>query len=115
VLCDRAFLLRFFTEGHKDDRLLIVNLGGDIMRPSIAEPLLAPISAAHNWAVSWSSEDPAYGGGGTPEFLALDYADRATANEGAADYYAVAGECAIVLAPCPRQAQREGGIQRRTA
>ena len=38
----RRSLLRFFTADHRDDRLLVVNLGGDLQRPSFAEPLLAP-------------------------------------------------------------------------
>ena len=65
VLSATAFALRFFTEGHRQDRLLLVNLGTDLDRPSIAEPLLAPPDGT-DWLVRWSSEDPAYGGGGTP-------------------------------------------------
>ena len=34
VLSPHAFVLRFFTDHHRDDRLLIVNLGGDLTRPS---------------------------------------------------------------------------------
>jgi maltooligosyltrehalose trehalohydrolase len=64
VLSPAACLFRFFTEGHADDRLLIVNLGADLHRGSFAEPLIAPPSNAA-WRVEWSSEDPRYGGGGT--------------------------------------------------
>jgi maltooligosyltrehalose trehalohydrolase len=64
VLGPEAFLLRFFGEGG-DDRLLLVNLGRDLERRSIPDPLVAP-PQGRSWALLWSSEDPAYGGGGTP-------------------------------------------------
>jgi maltooligosyltrehalose trehalohydrolase len=57
-------LLRFFGEAG-DDRLLLVNLGRDIERRSIPDPLVAP-PERREWQLLWSSEDPAYGGGGTP-------------------------------------------------
>jgi maltooligosyltrehalose trehalohydrolase len=60
-----AFLLRFFGEGG-NDRLLLVNLGRDLVRRSIPDPLVAP-PKGREWGLLWSSEDPAYGGGGTPE------------------------------------------------
>ncbi len=63
VIGAEAFLLRFFHEC--DDRLLLVNLGRDFDRASIAEPLAAPPPGA-GWLPVWSSEDPRYGGGGTP-------------------------------------------------
>lgn len=63
VLAEEAFALRWFgADG--DDRLLLVNLGRGLNRPSIAEPLLAP-PAGRVWSLLWSSEDPAYGGSGT--------------------------------------------------
>ncbi len=66
VLTPQAFLLRYFG-GDAGDRLLIVNLGCDY-RPSIVpEPLLAP-PAGTRWQLAWSSENPAYGGSGTPGF-----------------------------------------------
>lgn len=64
VLGEEAFALRFFGEAG-DDRLLLVNLGADLLRRSFPEPLLAPPAGAR-WRLIWSSEDPAYGGGGTP-------------------------------------------------
>ena len=64
VLGDRAFVLRYFSE-EEDDRLLIVNLGGTLYLNPCPEPLLAPIYK-HGWKVLWSSEDPKYGGRGTP-------------------------------------------------
>jgi maltooligosyltrehalose trehalohydrolase len=65
VLSERAFVLRYFSE-LGDDRLLIVNLGGTLYLSPCPEPLLAPI-AGHGWKVLWSSEDPKYGGNGTPQ------------------------------------------------
>ena len=65
VLGGGAFVLRFLRGGPAD-RLLLVNLGGEETLDGAAEPLLAP-PAGHRWRVVWSSEDPRYGGGGTPE------------------------------------------------
>ena len=115
VLSARAFVLRFFTDNHRDDRLLIVNLGRDLTRPSFAEPLLAPPAADVEWSVRWSSEDPAYGGRGTTEFWAKDYADRATSDPGAAHRYFIDGDSAIVLGPGPATDGEQSGIRRRTA
>jgi maltooligosyltrehalose trehalohydrolase len=66
VLTSEAFVLRYFG-GTAGDRLLIVNFGCE-WRPSILpEPLMAPPFGGR-WEVAWSSEHPAYGGGGTPPF-----------------------------------------------
>jgi maltooligosyltrehalose trehalohydrolase len=89
VLSPSAFALRFFTEDHRDDRLLLVNLGVDIDRPSIPEPLLAP-PLDTDWTVRWSSEDPTYGGTGTPDLWPRDC-------------WHLPGETAIVLAPGARR------------
>lgn len=64
VLAPEAFVLRFFGE-EGDDRLLLVNLGRDLPLDPDPEPMLAPPEGSR-WAVVWSSEDPRYGGGGTP-------------------------------------------------
>ncbi len=64
VLDLEAFVLRFFGEDG-DDRLLVVNLGPDLNVRSVAEPLIAP-PEGRVWRVRWSSEDPQYGGCGTP-------------------------------------------------
>lgn len=64
VLSPDALLLRFFGE-NQDDRLLLVNLGRDLIYDPAPEPLLAPLPD-HGWEILWSSEDPAYGGRGTP-------------------------------------------------
>jgi maltooligosyltrehalose trehalohydrolase len=66
VIAPEAFLLRFFG-GADGDRLLLVNLGGDLSPKSLAEPLLAPPFGA-SWKVLWSSEDPRYGGSGIAAF-----------------------------------------------
>lgn len=65
VLSPSAFALRFFSGGHAEDRLLVVNLGRDLEPPSMAEPLLAPPLDAE-WDLMWSSEELKYGGLGTP-------------------------------------------------
>jgi maltooligosyltrehalose trehalohydrolase len=64
VLGPEAFALRWF--GENDDRLLLVNLGVELRLPVAPEPLLAPPDGT-KWRVLWSSEDPTYGGSGTPE------------------------------------------------
>ncbi|HEY8579189.1 MAG TPA: DUF3459 domain-containing protein, partial [Beijerinckiaceae bacterium] len=70
VLGPEAFALRFFADDGAD-RLLIVNLGRDLVRPSFPEPLLAPPEDAA-WRLVWSSEDLRYGGCGTPEIETTD-------------------------------------------
>jgi maltooligosyltrehalose trehalohydrolase len=64
VLGTEAFVLRF-SLGSGDDRLLLVNLGRDLHAYPAPEPLLAP-PEGNQWEVLWSSEDPRYGGCGTP-------------------------------------------------
>jgi maltooligosyltrehalose trehalohydrolase len=63
VIAGEALLLRYFgVDG--DDRLLLVNLGRDVVWQPASEPLLAP-PADFDWQLLWSSEDPRYGGLGT--------------------------------------------------
>jgi len=64
VLSPQAFVLRFFVDDG-NDRLLIVNLGTDLHLDPAPEPLLGP-PADSEWKLLWSSEDPKYGGTGTP-------------------------------------------------
>jgi maltooligosyltrehalose trehalohydrolase len=64
VLGAEAFVIRFFG-GVESDRLLLVNLGRDLGLQPAPEPLLAPPGGGR-WRLAWSSEDPRYGGGGTP-------------------------------------------------
>ncbi|MET0746383.1 MAG: DUF3459 domain-containing protein, partial [Microvirga sp.] len=86
VLDREAFVLRFFGAAG-DDRLLLVNLGRDLKRPSLAEPLLAP-PEGRRWAMIWSSEDIRYGGIGTPPVETAQGWD-------------LPGHAAVVLAPIP--------------
>jgi maltooligosyltrehalose trehalohydrolase len=64
VLGHEAFVLRFFGEA-ADDVLLVVNFGPDLELEIAPEPLLAP-AEGKRWQTLWSSEDPRYGGLGTP-------------------------------------------------
>lgn len=66
VLSGEAFVLRYFGEGG-DDRLIIVNFGRDLRLDPAPVPLLAPPSGDKVWEMLWSSEDPRYGGRGTPQ------------------------------------------------
>jgi maltooligosyltrehalose trehalohydrolase len=70
-----------------EDRLLLVNLGAQLTVSEPCEPLLAP-PMGHTWALDWSSENPRYGGSGTPEV------------ETSEGWY-VPGESAVVLKPAP--------------
>ena len=101
VLGATAFALRFFTPDHLDDRLLVVNLGPDLGRPSYAEPLLAPPPNA-DWTCRWSSEDPSYGGNGTPDL----WPDGG---------WVIPSESALVLSPGPRRSRTPFPLDRRTA
>jgi maltooligosyltrehalose trehalohydrolase len=88
VLGSAAFVLRFFAEnGH--DRLLIVNLGRDLHVDPVPEPLLAPPEHMR-WKTLWSSEDPRYGGSGTPPLESEDN-------------WHIPGEAAVVLTPTPQE------------
>jgi maltooligosyltrehalose trehalohydrolase len=84
VLSSEAFLLRFFGEDG-DDRLLMVNLGIDLHLDPAPEPLLAPPEGAE-WTIRWSSENPKYGGIGTPP---LDSEEN----------WQIPGHAAVVLQP----------------
>jgi maltooligosyltrehalose trehalohydrolase len=86
VLDAESFALRYATPEAADERLLLVNFGVDLVAPSFPEPLLAPPSGYTGWAVHWSSEDPAYGGLGTPEVVT-------------ASGWRIQGHSAIVLEP----------------
>ncbi|HET9370879.1 MAG TPA: DUF3459 domain-containing protein, partial [Vicinamibacterales bacterium] len=66
VLPGEAFLLRYYARGSaaKSDRLLVVNLGGPVELPLLANPLLAWPDRGRPWQAGWSSEDRKYGGAG---------------------------------------------------
>ncbi|HZZ91803.1 MAG TPA: malto-oligosyltrehalose trehalohydrolase [Usitatibacter sp.] len=85
VLNDAAFLLRFFGEEPGADRLVVVNLGRDLHDFPSPEPLLAPPEGCA-WETLWTSEDPRYGGQGTP---ALETAEG----------WRVPGHATVVLRP----------------
>ena len=86
VLGKSAFALRFFAPD-RADRLLLVNLGHTLHLEPTPEPLLAGPTRA-GWRIHWSSEDPRYGGAGTPDILT---------DEG----WRVPAEAAVVLEPVP--------------
>jgi maltooligosyltrehalose trehalohydrolase len=93
VLGAHAFAMRFFG-ANGDDRLLVVNLGTDEHFSPAPEPLLAP-PAGRLWTARWSSEDRAYGGGGT---FPLDSADG----------WRLPGESAVLLAPAAGKEEPAG-------
>jgi maltooligosyltrehalose trehalohydrolase len=64
VVAAEAFLLRYLGEDG-DDRLVLVNLGRELAWSPAAEPLVVP-PEGRTWRLLWSSEDPGYGGSGTP-------------------------------------------------
>ena len=100
VLAGGAFVLRFFSPDD-GDRLLIVNFGRDLDRPSFAEPLLAPPEDCE-WRVRWSSEESIYGGLGMADL----FPDRR---------WHIPGDSAVVLGPADRQPQHHINLRRRTA
>jgi maltooligosyltrehalose trehalohydrolase len=63
VLGSHALLLRFF--GRDGERLLLVNFGAVLPLVPMLEPLLAP-PAQHHWTPMLSTEEPRFGGEGTP-------------------------------------------------
>ena len=87
VLGAEALLLRFAT-GTGDDRLVLVNLGADLDLANVAEPLLAP-PFGKTWRILFSTEDPRYGGAGTPAIAACHRIH-------------LRGHSALVLAPASR-------------
>ena len=84
VLGSSAFVLRFFGR-EQNDRLLVVNLGAHLHLDPAPEPLLAPPLGCI-WETAWTSEDPRYGGSGTP---AIDSEDN----------WNLPAECAALLIP----------------
>ena len=87
ILSDRAFALRYQQDDPLRDRLVLVNLGPTFAAPVVPEPLVAPPRGT-GWRVIWSSEDPRYGGHGTPRPF-----DRVR--------LAIPARAAVVLAPEP--------------
>ena len=94
ILGPEAFVVRFFAEDGYD-RLLLMNLGRDLYADPAPEPLLAPPEHMC-WGILWCSEDPRYGGFGSPP---LDTEDN----------WRIPGEAAIMLYPIPSLSPGEGG------
>jgi maltooligosyltrehalose trehalohydrolase len=84
VLSDACLMLRFFGKAGIE-RLLLVNFGADLHLDPAPEPLLAPPDGMR-WQTLWSSEDPRYGGTGTPP---LDSEDN----------WRIPGHAAVALQP----------------
>jgi maltooligosyltrehalose trehalohydrolase len=61
VLGHEAFVIRYATRDARDERLLVINFGPDLVESSIAEPLVAPPDGGV-WRMHWSSEEISYGG-----------------------------------------------------
>ena len=89
VLNDEAFFLRYFGERPELDRLVVINFGRDVRATTLAEPLVAPPDSML-WRPLWSSDDPRYGGFGTPSI------------EGDDGGWWLPAECVVVLAPLAR-------------
>jgi maltooligosyltrehalose trehalohydrolase len=94
VLAPEAFVLRFFGPA-QHDRLLVVNLGRGLALTPAPEPLLAP-PEGRRWAILWSSEQPRYGGCGTPPL------------EDAQGWH-IPGHAAVVLQPIASSSSVSGG------
>jgi maltooligosyltrehalose trehalohydrolase len=95
VLASHAFVLRFFgAEG--EDRLLLVNLGLDLLLAPAPEPLIA-LDVDLVWQVLWSSESSRYGGASV---VAVD----------AADGWHLPGESATMMASA-KESQTMHGCQ----
>jgi maltooligosyltrehalose trehalohydrolase len=91
VLNERCFVLRYFSPAYDRDRVLLVNLGSDLSFNPAPEPLLAP-PLGTEWEKLWSTDDPQYGGCGTPP---LD-TDQS---------WLIPGEAAVLLHPIPSTPQ----------
>jgi maltooligosyltrehalose trehalohydrolase len=85
-LGSEALVLRFLGQGNQT-RLLVINFGSELHLESISQPLVAP-PRAMRWGILWSSDDPSYGGSGTPE---LDTCQG----------WYIPGEAAVALQPFP--------------
>jgi maltooligosyltrehalose trehalohydrolase len=89
VLAQNCFVLRFFSPNFTNDRLLIVNLGVELLYNPSPEPLLGPPEGME-WEKLWSSEDAQYGGCGTAP---LDTTEN----------WRIPGQAAVVLHPVRRR------------
>src|SRR5436305_7011535 len=71
VLGPGSFVLRYFSDDNRNDRLLVVNFGESRELNPIPEPLLAP-PLDLEWEVAFSSESARYGGSGTATVATQD-------------------------------------------
>ena len=94
VLSASAFALRFFTPDHRDDRLLIVNLGGDLDRDVVRRTAARAAARTRLGACAGRAKIRGYGGTGIARTVAGGLAGTLPA------------ESAIVLAPDPRRDAR---------
>jgi maltooligosyltrehalose trehalohydrolase len=101
VLAEHAFVLRVFADRPEEERLVIVNLGAEVNRQSLAEPLLAPLPG-FDWHVQWSSDDPRYGGYGTRDL----WPDGT---------WSIPPEAAVLCQPASSRQRTGGPVRRRTA
>jgi len=85
-------VLRYFSDGNSDDRLLVVNLGERQVLAPLPEPLLAP-PLGLEWETLWSSESTRYGGPGV-----LTVATQ--------DSWTLPAEAAVALRLVPEKAPR---------
>ena len=89
VIGEHAFVLRYFGERRELDRIVAVNLDARLQPEPLGEPLVAP-PPGMLWRPMWSSEDPVYGGCGTP---AIDSDDGG---------WALPATSTVLLAAAPR-------------
>jgi maltooligosyltrehalose trehalohydrolase len=92
VLGTKSFVLRYFSDGNRDDRLLVMNLGERQALAPGPEPLLAP-PLGLEWETLWSSESTRYGGPG-----AVTVATQ--------DSWILPAEAAVTLRLVPEKAPR---------
>jgi maltooligosyltrehalose trehalohydrolase len=86
-----AFVVRYFDD-QDEDRLLVVNFGIGLHFNPAPQPLLAP-PLNRQWQIVWSSEDPRYGGSGTPS---LDTDDN----------WRIPGEATVLLGAVSRSSTK---------
>jgi maltooligosyltrehalose trehalohydrolase len=99
VLGPKSFVLRYFSDGSVDDRLLVVNLGERQTLAPIPEPLLAP-PLGLEWETLWSSESIRYGGLGMTTVATQDS-------------WTLPAEAAVALRLVPEKAPRRQPARRK--
>jgi maltooligosyltrehalose trehalohydrolase len=99
VLGPKSFVLRYFSDGSADDRLLVVNFGERQTLAPIPEPLLAP-PLGLEWETLWSSESIRYGGLGMTTVATQDS-------------WTLPAEAAVALRLVPEKAPRRQPARRK--